>query len=275
MENTNEYVTEKREENKFVEFIKKNLYNLILVVATGAFLIKDFIQIKESGRTIAEIIASTIISLAMGLAFKFILDKKGIIAGQSTDSYMNMMKAYENEIKKTDDHIDKLDEFCDKKNDLRIRIAQTRILRLQRIKYVDFIEKEKEEVCKTEEQKKSWDKAMRVKIHLLTPENLLSETDERYEKGKKEQSIVKYERNQKMSQTLSAVLFALIFGYFTVELVANWGNLLWSLIQVATWLFMGLMGYIQNYFYIKEVYQQKIYRKIMYLTEFNMKKGEN
>lgn len=262
------------EETKFLEkagdFFKRNLYNMMLFLVTIVFIFKDVFSIDRTDKTISEILVSSALSLAMGFTFNSIMGRKGIQVAQSTESYINMMNTYGEEIEKTNPHIDKLDDFLEKKNDERIMKAQIRILRQKRIKYSDFLEKEKEEVCKDKQQMKAWEKAINVKIQFLTPENILSETDDRYDKGKKDMTIQQYLKKQDVTTLSTKLIFALCFGAFGFSLIGtNIANIFWGVIQIATWLFFGMQAYITNVAYVKDVYQQKIYRKINYLVEFN------
>lgn len=272
MEATNYY--EEEATNKFITFIRKNVLNFLLVLVVLGFLIKNLLSIDESGKTVAEIIADSLIAFIMGFTINAIMQKKGIFAAQETKSYKKMMSSYNSEIEKTNNYIEKLDDFCDEKNDQRLKRAQMRILRRERIKYSDFINGEKELVCKDKIKEKCWDRARKVKIHYMTPENLLSETDDAFEKGKREETLKQHERKEMTSSIFSKIIFALIFGYFAVSPVINGTNLLWSIFQVTLWLAFGLMTYFNNYSYVRNVYQQKIYRKINYLVEFNSRYGK-
>lgn len=255
--------------DKTIDFFKKNIYNILIFTISVVFIFKDVIQIKETGKTIPEIIASSVIAFIVGTSLSIIIGKKGLIAGQSTDSYKQMMNTYSREIERTNDNIDKLDDFCDIKNEKRIKKLQTYILLKARIKYDDFISKTMEEVCKTKEQIKIWKKAESVQIQLLTADNILSETDNRYEKGKKDLTLNEYERRTNAQDMIKKIIFALIFGYFGVAFTGGIENIVWGTVQISSWLIMALMNYIQNYTYVKEVYQSKIYRKINLLIEFN------
>jgi hypothetical protein len=261
--------------DKALVFFKKHIYNILLFVIAIAFLFKDVIEIKQSGKTIPEIIASAFISFAIGTAFNVILGKKGIIAGKNTKSFMDAMYRYSQEIEKTDEHIEKLDSFCEMKNEQRLRTAQIRILRKARIKYEDFMNKPMEEVCTNEEQIKYWDKAVKVRIQHITADNLLSETDERYEKGKKELTLTEYETKQNQQDAIVKIIFAIIFGYFGVAFVGNLESIIWGVIQISVWLLMAIVKYVKNYSYVTDVHKAKIHRKINLLIEFNMmnKKG--
>lgn len=261
--------------DKTVSFFKKHIYNVLLVVISIAFLFKDIIKIEETGKSLVEIIASSFLAFAIGTTFNIILGKKGIIAGKNTPQFIETMARYNQEIDKTDAYIEKLDDFCDKKNEQRIKTAQIKILRTERIKYDDFITKSMNEVCTTREQRRCWKRAQRVRIQYLTADNLLSETDERYEKGKKELTLNEYERHENRTDLISKIAFALIFGYFGVSFVGNYENIMWGAIQIGAWLLMAISRYIQNYSYVTDVYKSKIHRKINFLIEFNttMRKG--
>lgn len=258
--------------NKTVEFFKKNMYNLMLILVSVVFIFKDMILITKTGKQPIEILASSLISLAMGITFTSIMGRKGIAYAQSTISYINMMKTYANEIEKTNDNIDKLDDFLENKNEEKLKKAQINILRKQRIKYDDFINKNMNDVCLTDDEVKCWKKAINVKIQFLTADNVLSETDDRYDRGKKDLTLSQYVHRQDLTTLIQKIIFAIIFGYFTASAIqTNIANIIWGALQITIWLIFGLMTYIQNQNYVKNVYQQKIYRKINYLIEFNNK----
>lgn len=264
--------------NKAINFIKNNILNFILFISCVAFIFKDMILIEESEKTLYEIFASGALSLVASYSIDLLLAKKGTLAGQNSKAYRNTMARYGEEIDKTDDYIDKLDDFCDAKNEQRIIRIQKKILRMERIKYDDFINKEKHEVCGTDKYKiKAWDKAMRVNIHMLSSDYLLSETDDRYEKGKKEKTLSQEESKSNFTKIGGKLIFAIIAGYFTVSLLWNEANLLWGVIQVAIWLIWGILSYIQRYLFVVNTYRQRIIRKTKYLIEFNTinKRGGN
>lgn len=255
--------------DKTIIFFRKHIYNILLFIIAIAFLFKDVVEIKQSGKTVPEIIASAFLSFAIGTAFNVILGKKGILAGKNTPMYLDAISRYSQEINKTDEYIDKLDSFCEKKNEQRIKLAQIKILRRELIKYEDFISKPMNEVCATRQQRKCWRKAVNARIQYLTPDNLLSETDTRYERGKKELTLNEYEKRQNAQDSFTKIIFAFIFGYYGVTFVGNKENIIWGALQIGIWLLMAILKYIQNYSYVTDVYKSKLHRKINLLIEFN------
>ena len=193
-------------------FFKRNIYNILIFAISIIFIFKDVIQIQETGKTIPEIVASSVLAFIVGTSLNVIIGKKGLIAGQNTDSYRQMMNTYSSELEKTNDKIDKLDDFCDVKNEKRLKKIQTNILRKAKIRYEDFINKPMEEVCKTKEQIKIWKKAEKIHIQLLTADNILSETDQRYEKGKKDLTLNEYERKTNTQDMVKKILSICLSG---------------------------------------------------------------
>ena len=267
--------------DKTLDFFKRNIYNFILVIVSFVFIFKDIIQIEETGKSVLEIVADSVISFVMAMTFNIILGKKGIISAQKLQSYANCMVTYSEEIEKTNDKIEYLEDFCEYKNNNKLKLIQKRILTKVCINYEDYINGKLEMYNLNKDQKKALKKVKKISFHYLTPENLLSETDTRYEKGKKDMTLSEFEKNQNFQDTISKIVCALIFGYFGVSgLTGGWAEIIWGSIQIGLWLIMGLCKYVQNYSYVKDVYQQKIYRKINLLIEFNnsyvnkIKKGE-
>lgn len=278
MQNT-EYVKDnlsyETNDNKVIEFMKKYVLDFLIALVILIFLFKDLIEIEKSGKTLVEIIANSIVNLIVGQLIKNLFAEKGTNAGFMSPSYVRMNKRYGEEIDKCDSKLDQLDDFCDKKNEQRIIKVQKHILRPARIKYEDFMTKEKYDVCKNKTQEKIWEKAMNVKIQMITPENLVSETDSRYEKGKKEESLKVHKAKNGAKGFIIAALLGVIFGYFVPALNNNaLAGLLWNLVQVAIWLAFGIITYYQEYRYITVDYSQRVLRKITYLVEFNNEKGD-
>lgn len=272
MENQNiqEYVDDSTPVNKTISFLKNNILTILLILSCVAFVFKDMISIEESNKTIPEIIASGLLTLIMALVVDTIMSKKGTMAGLASKQYISTLERYGKEIDKTDPYIDKLDDYCDTKNDQRIIRAQKKILRLQRIKFEDFMEKTQEEVCGNDKEKiKAWNEAVGVKIHMLTGDYLLSETDDNYEMGKKEKTLDQVERNSMLSKLLSKVVCACITGYFGITIAFNKANLIWGAIQVFIWICWGTISYFQRYLYVVNTHRQSIIRKTKYLIEFN------
>ena len=268
------YVMEE-ESSKFIEFLKRNVLNFLITGVVAIFLTKDLVEIERSGKTIVEIIANSVVNLVVGQLIKNLFLQKGSNAGFSSRRYVNMMNTYSKEIEKTDVRINKLDDFCDYKNEQRIVKAQKQILRIARIKYDDFLTKEKKEMCKTKQQEQAWEKAESVKIQLITPENLLSETDTRYDGGKKDESLKAHRAKVASKSFVIATGISVIFGYFVPRLNNNMlAGLIWNLVQVAIWLAFGIIAYYQEYTFITNDYSQRTLRKIAYLVEFNGEKGE-
>lgn len=265
-----EYVEDSTPMNKTISFLKSNILTILLVLSCIAFVFKDMVNVEESNKSILEILASGLLTLIMALVVDTIMSKKGTLAGLASVQYITTLERYGKEIDKTDPHIDKLDGFCDTKNDQRIIRAQKKILRLQRIKFEDFMNKTQEEVCgNNKEKNKAWEKAVKVKIHMLTSDYLLSETDDNYEMGKKEKTLDQVERNSMLSKLGTKVVFACITGYFGITIVINKANLIWGAIQVFIWVCWGTISYFQRYLYVVNTHRQTIIRKTKYLIEFN------
>ena len=260
--------------NKVAYVIKKNILTILLVFSCLIFVFKDVISIQETNKTILEIIASGLLTLIMALVVDTIMAKKGTLAGLSSNQYICSMERYGKEIEKTDPYIDKLDDFCDVKNEQRIIRAQKKILRIQRIKFDDYLNKTIDEVCGNDKEKiKAWKKADSVKIHMLTSDYLLSETDDNYERGKKEKTLDQVERNNMFMKIGWKILFACITGYFGITITLNKANIIWGAIQVFIWLSWGTISYFQRYLYVVNTYRQTILRKTKYLIEFNTIQG--
>lgn len=269
-------IQEKTNSEKVLDFLKENIINFIITLICFIYVFKDILEIKESGKTVLEIVADGTLSLFMGYTLDILFTKKGAIAGTMTQRYISAMKRYGDEIENTNSNIDKLDDFCNRENEEMLIKAQTNILRRARIKYTDFENETMQDVCKFDKNKiKYWKKAETVKIHLLNSDNLLSDVSDKYEKGAKNITKANHDKATAISKLLTKGIVALISGYFAVTIVTeNMANLLWGALQICLYLVMAIISYFQEIAYLNDVYINEIYRKTKTLIKFNTTIGK-
>lgn len=260
-----------KQEDKVAQWIKKNATNFALIFVIGIFMFYDLVTFGYSGKVWYEILADGSVYMLVAVLITNIMGKKGILSGLDSEKLINTKKLYATRVEDSTPNLDRLDNYCEFKNANELKRMQTKILRHARIKYENFIKEDFDTTLLTKKQLKIYNKALHIKIRELTPEYILSEDSDRFEKGKADLSIRQYELSQNASTLVSKILFSVIFGVFSLYPKEGF-NVAWLIssgVKVALWLGMSIMQYYNNYNFITTTYRSGLVRKVNWLEEFN------
>lgn len=259
---------------RFANWVGKYLFDLITFIACIAYICWGLISIKESGKTVAEILAGSLIGLAMGTSLSLLLGKKGIMAGLASKIYTIAINSYGTMIDSITDYLDELDNWCDYEYETVLKRKQMKILARARIKYETFISEEfninDEKYDKL--QRKLYYKALNVKVYNLTATNLLSNSEMDDETDKKEVTITSHNVSQFGRNFVIKLVFAITFSYFVVDTAsgANLSSIIYSTVQTFVWLLFGIIQYWANYSFITVSHVKTINGKKDKLNKFKL-----
>ena len=262
-------------------FIKDNLFIFIVVIISVAYIARSFISIEETGKTPLEILADGAFAFIFGFVISKMLSAQGMATAEKTERVLKTISLHSQKVEEITPNIDILDFFCEKMNDETLKREQTRILAAEGLRYEDFlIERYKirvEEGYKTfgfeelEKRKKlAVIKARRLKLTRLVAGDLTTDggrANDPYFFGlTKKQFAARRDGKQIFSKTL----FAILFGYFGVKLVADasLANVIWTALQIAVYIGTGMLAYIQSYVFITDEHRSRIIKKIDMLDKF-------
>ena len=112
--------------------------------------------------------------------------------------------------------------------------------------------------------------ALRVKLTPLSACALTGEMVKREDPFYFGRTKKEYERSSGRQDLILRVLAAVVFGFFSVELIENFSaaDLVWKLLQVAIAVAMGLVQMYQSHIYVTEEYRGAIIQKIDHLQMF-------
>lgn len=261
------------EGNKVKRWFKDNISIFAIAVICLVYVVYGFIHIKETGKTIVEIIAGGFISFIMGFLIKSLFNAQGVSNGENSNSFKKTKQFYGKRIDEIDNYLQYLPAYCEIKNAQLLKNAQTVVLREKNFKYNKFqsgyyFQPEVWNKLSKEDQT-VLNKAKSVKLHYINDVMLLSDCQLTIDVGK-DLSTNKnnYLKKSNMSAMVMMVASAILFGYFTPTAEVDWSGAIWSLIQVAWFLGVGVTQYFKGYNFMTDKYRSIIIKKANFLKEF-------
>ena len=122
-------------------------------------------------------------------------------------------------------------------------------------------------------KRKAFQKAMRVKITLLSTDAITATTiknDDPHNLGTDRRT---YQKREARSDLISRAIMGIVFAYFSFSFVFGWAYIISSLVQIAIFLLFGGIKWVQSYYFVTEDLRKRTVRQINYLQRFKCDKG--
>lgn len=274
-------MSEKTLMEKGKNFLTEYLYGIIVGVLTIIYIVRSLIGIGKSGKTVEEIIADAVISFIIGFTVSKLLASQGMRDGLNKDNVIKTVMLHGDKVGKITPYINYLDAFCEEKNEkIKVR-EQTRILAGESIRYKDFVNefyavrergefvyKEFHELPK--KKKKAINKAKRLKLSILASSSLTTEGSKAKDPFNFGKTTKEFMRTRDAWQIVTKIGMAVIFGYFGFTLLKDKAleNVLGAIVQMGTFLAVGMLAYIKSFMFITVDYRRGIIQKIDLIDEF-------
>lgn len=272
--------------DKTKDFLRLNLFFFVVAIACIVYIIRGFVEIVETGKTIGEIIADGLVSAMFGFLISKLLSLQGLSKGELDPNVICTNQLHSKTVLKITDKIYLLDEWCENKNKEAIKNAQCKILATAGISYDEFtkglfrvIRIDGEVYLPFEslpkDKRKAIKKARKVKLTPLTSSSLTSDggiLDDPYNFGIDKKAFT---RRRDGKQLISKIMCGVLFGFYGVRLITNFNiaNIIWTAIQVVLFLVMGVISYLQAYIFVVDEYRHRIIKKIDHLVKFDNQTG--
>lgn len=270
---------------KVRDFFKNNIGYFIVALVSGIYIATALITIKETGKTISQIIADGAIVLLLGLFINRIFDLQGMMNGDRDERVQNTVKLHGEMVIRISPYIEQLDDWCEMKNREALKIQRTKILASAGMKYDEYFdddgvaknfmpdaEKLKNKLTRADERRRirCYRKALKLKLTPLTASTLTSEGGRKQDPYFLGRTKAQYETRTGIMDIFSKVGTACIFGYYGVSLVQNfsYAALIWTSLQVAIFLAMGVIKMYRSYMFVTDEYRGRIVKKIDNLQKF-------
>ena len=263
-------------QQKVMAFLKKNVYDLAIVLICIVYMIKSVAEIQKSGNTIVEIIGNGLVTLLFSMSLARLFEAKGLIAGEESKAYQKALTEYEKAKRTAGQRITEMDEWCaewSKQN--HENVIKTKLYPYG-LSYEKFTKNEYDISKYTEEQQKELDKIRLLKTRILTTDQLMSgDLDDSQEIDYKKTTKKAYIKRSTKGDLISKSIVAITFGYFTLSALSgwSWSGIVWAAFQTVLILALSVMKYFNAYNFINDDMRSKIMDKTSKLRQFIKEKG--
>jgi hypothetical protein len=263
-------------QKRFFGFIRKNVYEIVIVFVCLAFMLKGVADIEKTGATVVEIFGNGFVTLLFSISLCRLLEGKGFLSGEQAPEYKEALAEYKEERKKAGSHIKEIDEWCAKWTKKNHRDVLAVKLYPFGLSYEDFSSNNYDPSKYTETQLKQLNALKKLKTMELTTEQLMSgdfdsEKQIDYKKTTKKNYAKKSLRNDLLSKTFVSITL----GYYVLAPFQdwNWSGFAWVFLQTVLILGLSIFKYFDAYSYINGDIRAKVIDKTNKLRQFNKDKG--
>lgn len=270
---------------KIVRFFRNNVGYLAVVLASLAYIALGLVNIKDTGKTLGEILADGVLSFMLGISLSRFFNLQGFIRGEQDERYLKTIASHAQAVMDIDPYIDRLDDWCAIENAKALRLQRNKILINAGMKYEEFFDNDGcakgfTEPCPPRRNKvayadwrlkyKSYMRALRLKLTPLTGSTLTSEGVLNNDPNNLGPTKEQYRKQTFATEFITKVVSALFFGYYTFKLVekVDVGMLIGAIFQVCLYLVFGVLSMTSAYLFVVDDYRNRVVRKIDNLKKF-------
>lgn len=267
------------------DFLKKNIGYMIVGLVSAIYIATSVITMGKTGKTIGEIMADGAIVLFLGVFINRIFDLQGMMNGEREERVQDTIRMHGEAVVRISPYLDRLDGWCDEKNAEALKMQRTKILAGEGMRYDDYFDERggaktfvvnkdrlKDKYLRGDEIKRlrCYRKALRLKLTPLTASGLTSEGGKKQDPYYLGRTKSQYERGATISDIVTKVIIACLFGYYGAELVQDfsYADLIWKALQIGIFFITGVIKMYQSYMFIVDEYRGRIIKKIDNLQKF-------
>ena len=173
-------------------------------------------------------------------------------------------------------YIDGLDPWCERQNKEKLRAKRTQILSLGGMRYEDYFDMdsalplEVDATSLSKERRRIYKRALRARITPLSTSSLTCDGERADDPFNFGETPEQYQRRTNLTDAVSKMLMAVVFGYFGVDMVDNFdvATLAWRGLYVALMLALGVAKLMNAYLFVTDTYRGNIVKKINHLQSY-------
>lgn len=267
------------------DFLKKNIGYMIVGLLSAIYIATSVITMGKTGKTFGEIMADGAIVLFIGVFINRIFDLQGMMNGEREERVQDTIRMHGEAVVRISPYLDRLDGWCDEKNAEALKMQRTKILAGEGMRYDDYFDDKggaktfvvnkdrlKDKYLRGDEIKRlrCYRKALRLKLTPLTASGLTSEGGKKQDPYYLGRTKSQYERGATISDVITKVIIACLFGYYGAELVQDfsYADLIWKALQIGIFFITGVIKMYQSYMFVVDEYRGRIVKKIDNLQMF-------
>ncbi len=228
-----------------------------------------------TGKSVYTVLAEGVTGFILGVCINGNLKMQGIMKGKSSSEMIATRQEHGRVVDEIAPQIDGLELWCEERNADALKVKRTRILTGAGLCYGTYFDENGSPLpCDTsvmlKKQKRAYHKALKAKVTPLSTASLTCDgerAEDPYDFG---ETPAQYQRRTNLTDTVSKLLTAGVFGYFGVDMVENFdlGALVWRLLYVALLLALGVGKMMSAYVFVTDTYRGSVIKKINHLQAY-------
>ncbi len=260
---------------KIKHFIKDAAGYLAVALISIAYITTAIISIDKTGKTVSEIVADGALAFITGLLINIIFQIQGIKDGERDERVLAALEMHNKSVMRITPYIDKLDGWCEMQNKINLEMSRTKILARAGLLYSDCFDengvaKDKTFTKNQKQKKRAYNKAKRLMLSPLTSYGLTCDNRRNgdiYDFGRTKKE---YTKESTATDIVIKALVGCLFAYYGVKLITqfNYSELIWSILQVATFFCMGVIKMANAQSYMTDEYRSGVLKKIDNIQKF-------
>lgn len=267
------------------DFLKKNIGYMVVGLVSAIYIATSVITMGKTGKTFGEIMADGAVVLFLGVFANRIFDLQGMMNGDREERVQETIRLHGEAVVRVSPYLDRLDKWCEEKNEEALKMQRTKILASEGMRYDDYFDEKggaklfvvnkdrlKDKFLRGDEIKRlrCFRKALRLKLTPLTASGLTSEGGKKQDPYYLGRTKSQYERGATISDVITKVIIACLFGYYGAELVQDfsYADLIWKALQIGIFFITGVIKMYQSYMFVVDEYRGRIVKKIDNLQMF-------
>lgn len=228
-----------------------------------------------TGKSLYTIVAEGVTGFMLGVAINYNLNLQGILKGKNSEEMQATHRAHAEAVERIAPHIDGLDSWCEERNAEKLRQKRTRLLTDVGLRYEDCFDGAGMPIAVeidslSKERRRGLKRALKATITPLSTASLTCDGERVEDPFDFGETPEQYQRRTNLTDAISKVLTAAVFGYFGVDMVENFdvATLAWRALYVALMLALGIAKLVRAHLFVIDTYRGNIVKKINHLQAY-------
>ena len=268
------------------DFLKNYITEIAIILGCALYVLWGLFTIKKTGATLKEIFTNTAIIFVFNFVLLQLFSTSGINHGKTSSGYLASRDLLGKEVTYCNPYIDKVDPWTEEhKNMPALVFVRMQTLSPAGLKYTECFDsdgyplKPQFETIKNKkgkivvshfgkEQKHAFRKARKVKITRFTLANMTNATDKAGDPNSTGRTTKQFLTVNAANQIVNTLIFAVIFGYFTLFPTYSVSGVFWKALQVIISCMNGAIKWNISYSFIVDEVRGGLIKKINAWREF-------
>lgn len=248
---------------------------LAVALASLIYVLAGLFVPGFTGKSLYTIVAEGVTGFILGVSMNYNLKLQGILKGKNSEEMHATHRAHAEAVERVAPYIDGLDRWCEERNAEQLKQKRTRILMDAGMRYDDYFDGngaplDVKPSAFSKERREAYRCALRAKITPLSTASLTCDEERAEDPFDFGETPEQYQRRTNLTDAISKVLTAAVFGYFGVDMVENFDVAMfaWRALYVALLLALGVAKLMGAYLFVIDIYRGNIIKKINHLQAY-------